>query len=211
MRRSALLFAPIVFAVACAGAASAPSPHSAHPVSSDSAKPEHSDPPAASSSAPAPAVSSAPTAKTVTRSPATLKGTIAGKPFEAASACVMTGAEPGHMYLEIYDNHGDAQKSCMVLSSQTGARKIGVVLPWKEGQKVDLATLKPKSKNEPAFFVMERINEKKVERKDSGKDFTVTGSVEIVRTAEKDGVARIRLVSTMGKDKLEGEVDVEVK
>lgn len=144
--------------------------------------------------------------------PATLTGTVAGKPFEAGGACVVgpSSFAPGYVYIEIYDKTElDAKGRCGTLSKEKGARKIGIVLPWKEGEKVDLATLKPK-KNDIPLFVMERINDNKADRKDGGKDLKPTGSAEVVRVAPKDGVGRIKLSMLVGKEKLEGEVDVDV-
>jgi len=135
-----------------------------------------------------------------------------GKPFEAAAACVASVSPEGKAYIEIYDDKGaDVSKSCGMLAPDKGARKIGIQLVWKDGEKVDLATLKAAKKDAPPLFVMERINEKKADRKDGGKDFKPKGEAEVLHAADKGGVGRIRISMTAGKDKLEGEVDVEVK
>jgi hypothetical protein len=141
--------------------------------------------------------------------PPTLKGSIAGKPFEAASACVggMTGTDA---YIEIYDANGDATKGCGVLSKTPGARKIGLTIDWVAGKKVDAASLKSNGKNSTPLFVMDRVSAEKVERKDAGVDFTPVGSVEVLKAGGPGSVGRIRFSVTAGKDKLEGEVDVDV-
>lgn len=167
-------------------------------------------PPSASASAQPSA--SADSGSFAAHTPSTLTGTVAGKPFEAGGACVVGPSTyaAGYVYIEIYDKtEVDTKGRCGALSKEKGARKIGIVLPWKEGEKVDLATLKPK-KNDIPLFVMERINDTKADRKDAGKDLKPTGSAEVVRTAQKDGVGRIKLSMIVGKDKLEGEVDVDV-
>jgi len=153
------------------------------------------------------------TPPTLERAAPTLKGTILGKPFEAAAACVAGIPPEGKAYIEIYDDKGaDVAKSCGMLAQDKGARKIGITLAWKGGEKVDLSKLeKAAAKEAPPLFVMERINDKKVERKDAGKDFKPKGEAEVLRAADKGGVGRIRISLTAGKDKLEGEVDVEVK
>lgn len=209
-----LVFLPLLasFVLACGGSpavTSAPA-EPAPPVavaSATAAAPVEPATPAATAAPQAPAEPVM--APKVERVAPTLKGTITGKSFDAGSGCAMAGTEPGVAYVEIFDAKTDAQKSCG-LSQEKGARKIGFSIPWKAGQKLDVATLVPK-KSDPTLFVMERVNEKKADRKDAGKDFKPTGSIEIVRVAGKDGIARVKVVMTSGKDKIEGEVDVEVK
>jgi hypothetical protein len=146
------------------------------------------------------------------RAAPTLKGSLMGKPFEAAAACVAGVTPAGKAYIEIYDAKGaDVSKSCGMLAQDKGARKIGLELGWKAGEKIDLAALKVENKDAPPLFVMERISEKKADRKDVGKDFKPKGEIEVLRAADRGAVGRIRITLTAGKDKLEGEVDVEVK
>ena len=191
----------------CGHSKSPTMPPPPEPSATASAAPEPTAAPTAQASATA---SAAPSTPPVERAAPTLKGTLVGKPFEAAAACV-AGITEGKAYIEIYDDKGaDVSKSCGMLAQDKGARKIGITLAWKGGEKVDLSTLKA-VKDAPPLFVMERINEKKADRKDAGKDFKPKGEAEVLRTAEKGGVGRIRISLTSGKDKLEGEVDVDVK
>jgi hypothetical protein len=204
--------------VGCGPAKSSTTPPAGEPSSTASAQPEATAAPSADASASASAsasaaASAAPSAPAVVRAAPTLKGSLLGKPFEAAAACLAGVTPSGNAYIEIYDDKGaDVAKSCGVLAQDKGARKIGIELAWKNGEKLDLATIKaPKKDAGPPLFVMERINEKKADRKDAGKDFKPKGEAEVLRTAGKDGVGRIRIAMTAGKDKLEGEIDVEVK
>ena len=147
-----------------------------------------------------------------TRAPATLDGAIAGKPFHAVAACVAgIGKDKGKAYLEIYDvKDFEVKKSCGMLPPTPGARKIGVVLPWADGSKTDVATIK--GGKEPELFVMASTdNPKKFDRKDTQKDFKPKGTIEVLRApTSKGGVGRIKLDITAGKDKLAGEVDVDI-
>jgi hypothetical protein len=193
----------------CGHSKSPTMPPPPEPSATASAAPEATATSTAQASATASAAASTPP---VERAAPTLKGSIMGKPFEAAAACVAGVTPEGKAYIEIYDEKGaDVSKSCGMLAQDKGARKIGIALGWKGGEKVDLSTLKAAAKDAPPLFVMERINEKKADRKDAGKDFKPKGEAEVLRAADKGGVGRIRISLTAGKDKLEGEIDVEVK
>jgi hypothetical protein len=134
-----------------------------------------------------------------------------GKPFHAVAACVMGAPKKGHVFIEIYDvKDFDVNTSCARLPPVPGARKLGLVLPWKEGEKLDLATLKA-GKDMPEGYVMEALADKKFSRKDAGKDFKPQGTVEVLRAGTAKGdVGRIRVTLTAGKEQLQGEVDVDV-
>src|SRR5579871_4923793 len=205
-----VILAVALTAAACGG--TSPSPEapaasaapSAEPAASASAAPDM--PSAAPEAAPPPAPAAA------ARAPATLDGTIAGKPFQAVAACVFaTGKDPGTVYLEIYAVKGfDVSKSCGSMPPDKDARKLGMVIAWKDGAEIDAATLK--GGKEPQLFVMSGTgNAKKFERKDTAKDFKPKGKITVIRAGSKKGdVARLKLDLDMGKDKLKGEVDVDV-
>jgi hypothetical protein len=203
-----LALAAALTAAACGG--NSPSPEapaaSAEPAASASAGADMPTAAAEASAAPAPAPAAA------TRAPATLDGAIAGKPFQAVAACVFsTGKEPGTVYLEIFAVKGFDVKSCgSALSSDKDARKLGMEIAWKEGAETDAAKLK--GGKEPQLFLMSGTgNPKKFDRKDTGKDFKPKGKISVLRAGAKKGdVARIKLDLDMGKDKLKGEVDVDV-
>ena len=113
--------------------------------------------------------------------------------------------DPGTAYVEIYDVKDlDVTKSCGFLPATPGARKIGVVIAWTEGTKVDLAKLK--GGKEPEMFVMSSTDDpKKRDRKDVQKDFKPTGAIEILKAPKSKGeVGRIKIEMTSGKDKLQG-------
>lgn len=204
----------LVALAACAGASSgeATPEATASATAEPSATASASADPAASATSSSTAAASASTATPAPkRAAATLKGKISGKDFTASGACLAGSTKPGTGYIEIYDAKGDAKGACGVLPSDKGALKIGIDVSWKAGDKLDVATIAPKGKEPSALFVMERVSEKKVERKDAGKDFKPTGSIEVLEAPGKDGVGRIKLTIKTGKDVLEGEVDVEVK
>ncbi len=159
--------------------------------------------------APDPAPSAAPGPA---RAPATLDGTVAGSPFHAVAACVVgSGKDPGTVYLEIYSvKDFDVSQSCGRLSPDKDARKLGMVIAWKDGAQTDAAKLK--GGNAPELFLMSGTgNPKKFDRKDTGKDFKPKGTISVIRAGGKKGdVARIKVDLDMGKDKLHGEVDVDL-
>jgi hypothetical protein len=199
-------------AVVACGGGSPPEP--AAPVATEAPAPE---PQPSASPAPPPtqtaAASAAPEAPPAPqRTPPTLEGQLLGKPFKAVAACAIKGAQPGTVALEIYDvKDFDVSKQCMSLPLVEGARKIGLLLPWKEGEKVDVASLKI-TKDYAEGYVMEVGANKKLSRKDFNKDFKPKGTVEILRAPKQNGgVGRLRVSMTSGKDKLNGEVDVEIK
>jgi hypothetical protein len=169
----------------------------------------------AASTAPNPSASSAPVASAAP-APAhtvpTLEGSIAGAPFHAVAACITgPGKDPATAYVEIYDvKDFDTSKSCGVLPPDKGARKIGMIIAWKDGAQTDASKLK--GGQWPELFVMQGTGDpKKFDRKDTGKDFVPKGTISVVRLGAKKGdVGRIKLDLTMGKDKLQGEVDVDV-
>ncbi len=182
--------------------ASAPSAASAQPTAS--AAPSGSDSAAASA---APATPPAPA-----HTPPTLDGSLTGKPFHAADACIVgAGKTPGTVYLEIYAAKDfEATSGCGMLPHDRDARKIGVVIAWKDGAQTDVSKLKAGA--DPQFFVMQWTDDpKKADRKDAGKDFKPKGTISVVHFGSKKGdIARIKLDVTSGKDKLQGEVDVDV-
>jgi hypothetical protein len=84
----------------------------------------------------------------------TLEGTLLGKPFHAVAACVIGAPKKGFVVIEIYDAKDfDVKASCSVLPPVPGARKIGLLLPWKAGETVDVSTLK--SGRSPEGYVAE--------------------------------------------------------
>lgn len=180
-----------------AGATSAPA-ETAAPVASADATP---------SAAPA-----APATPEPVRAPPTLAGALAGKPFHGIAACVAgQGKDPGKVYVDIYDvKDMDVKKGCGMLPPVPGARKIGVFLPWSDGAKLDVATLK--AGKEPAMFVMATTsNPKKMDCKDVGRDIRPKGTIEVWKAPRKKGeVGRIKLDLTTSNDKLTGEIDVDV-
>ncbi len=213
--KTILLASPLAALLVCACAASGPSGESPEPsATAESNAAPISEPPAAAPeitatvTATAAPVSAAPG---VERVAPTLKGKLAGRDFQASSACVAGSTKPGRVYIEIYDAKGDAKERCGSLPADKGALKLGLDLEWTAGHKLDVASLKPSGKEPSPLFLMERVNDKKVERKDAGKELKPTGTIEVLKVAGKDGVGRIKLSITTGKDKLEGEVDVEVK
>jgi hypothetical protein len=115
------------------------------------------------------------------------------------------------VYVEIYDvKDMDVKKGCGMLPPVPGARKIGVFLPWSDGAKLDVATLK--AGKEPEMFVMATTsNPKRMDRQDVGKDIRPKGTIEVLKAPRKKGeVGRIKLDLTAGNDKLTGEIDVDV-
>lgn len=211
--RAVLATLCVLVLAACGGSTPPPAEPSPSPLP-PTAAPESSAP-AAPSTAPEASASSAPSSKpseppAPARAPATLEGNLFGKPFHAVAACAVMGAKEGSALIEVYDvKDFDVKKSCMVLPPVPGARKLGVLVPWKAGAKVDLASLKT-VKDLAEAYVMEATAAKKFQVKDVAKDFKPQGTVELVRAGAKGEVGRIRLTMTVGKDKLEGEVDVEV-
>ena len=202
----------LVLSLSIAACAESTPPPEAPPA--PSAEPVAAAPPALpASAAPAPAPgagASAPGAPV--RTPATLAGAIGGKPFHAVAACVAGSKDAGRVYVEIYDAKDvDVTTGCGMMPAGADARKIGVVLPWSDGAKLDVASLKP-SKDGPLFFVMSRTaNPTKMDRKDAGKELKPTGTIEVLKApAQKGSVGRIKLNLAIGKDKLGGEVDVDV-
>jgi hypothetical protein len=146
------------------------------------------------------------------RAPATLAGAIDGKPFHGVAACVIgQGKAPGKVYIEIYDvKDFDVKKTCGRLPAVPDARKIGVLLPWSAGAKLDVATIK--ASEDPDMFVMATTaNPKKFDRKDVGKEIKPTGTIQVLNApVQKGAVGRIKLDLTTGGDKLTGEIDVDV-
>jgi hypothetical protein len=169
--------------------------------------------PAMPSAAPSAAPVAPPAAPPAEHVAATLKGKLLGKPFNVTGACVIgPSLTKGHVVIELYDvKDFDVKTSCAVLpGTVVGARKLGLIIPWKAGEKLDIATLKS-SKDAPEGYVMEVVGAKKFARHDVGTDWKPKGSVEIVRAAVNKGdVGRIRFDVTIGADKLAGEVDVDV-
>jgi hypothetical protein len=209
--------------VSCSGSSSEPvTPEaSASPTGEATAAPAASAAPTAEASAAptaAPAAtasavaSAAPEAPKPQRTPPTLTGTLAGKPFTAVAACVVGKAEDQkRVYLEIYDvKDFDVTKKCGVLPKVEGARKVGLVMSFSAGDKLDVTTLKS-DKSGPEGYVMDARAGDKFDRKDFGKEIKPKGTVEVLRGAEKKGeVARLKVSLTAGKDRLEGEVDVDL-
>ena len=211
----ALALAAVPPLLACGGAAKPAD--SASP--SDSASAETDTAPADSAStasdsasaSPASSASSEPAAPPApARGAATLQGKLLGKPFKAVGACIIGPAagKKGQVVVEIYDAKDfDVSTSCGKLPPVAGARKLGIVLPWHDGDTLDVSKLKGAN----GGYVMEASGGKKFARKDAGKDFKPKGTVTIVRAGRKKGdVGRIRFAVTSGKDKLDGEIDVEV-
>jgi hypothetical protein len=210
--RTALALIAAVALAACGGSP-APDATVPAPTAAPSAEPEAT---AAPSSAPTAAATAAPTAAAAEppapqHTPPTLDGQLLGKPFKAVGACAVRGAEPGKVALEIYAVKDFDPAKCMVLPPVEGNRKLGFVLAWKEGEKIDVTKLAVK-KEYAEGYVMEVDAAKKFSRKDFNKDLKPKGTIEILKAPkEKGAVGRIKISITNGKDKLEGEIDVDVK
>ncbi len=216
MRTSLVPFVALLALVACGAPPSpdAPPAPTAAPNIAPVPDAPSAAPTAAASAAPTAAVSAAPAAPPPAQHVApTLQGKLLGKPFNVTGACVIGASlTKGHVVIELYDvKDFDVKTSCAVLpGAVVGARKIGLIIPWKTGEKLDIATLKS-SKDAPEGYVMEVAGPKKFKRFDVGADWKPKGTVEIVRAAMNKGdVGRIRFDVTAGADKLAGEVDVDI-
>jgi hypothetical protein len=209
------VFATAVAAFSCGG--SAPSPEAPAPSATPSAAPA----PSAAADMPSPAPEAAPSAAPAAaaapaapaRTPATLDGSILGKPFHGDAACVAAVGRkvPGTMYVEVYSAKDfDVSKMCGRLTPDKDARKLGMLIAWKDGAQTDAAKLKGGA--DPELLVMAGTgNPKKFDLKATGKDFKAKGTITVLRAGMKKGdVARIKLDLDMGKDKLQGEIDVDV-
>jgi hypothetical protein len=207
MRIHLVLLASLSLA-GCGGSTTPPETAGATSAPADTAAAAAPTPTADAAASAAPA---APPPAAPVRTPATLAGAIAGKPFHAVAACVAGAGKDGKVYVEIYDvKDFDVTKTCGMLPPVPDARKIGVYLPWSDGGKLDVATLK--ASKDPEMFVMATTaNPKKMDRKDVGKELKPTGTIEVLKAPKNKGdVGRIKLDLTVGKDKLTGEVDVDV-
>ncbi len=61
------------------------------------------------------------------------------------------------------------------------------------------------------FVMASTANPKRFDRKDVGKEIKPTGTIEVLKAARRKGdVGRIKLDLTTGKEKLSGEIDVDV-
>lgn len=219
MRISLVALVPLFALVAC-GAPPAPEAPPA-PTTTPSAIPSAAPVAIAPTSTPGTAPSTTPSAAPVApvapppaeHVAATLQGKLLGKPFNVTGACVIGASlTKGHVVIELYDvKDFDVKTSCAVLpGTVVGARKLGLVVPWKAGEKLDIATLKS-SKDAPEGYVMEVVGPKKFKRHDVGSDWKPKGTVEIIRAARNKGdVGRIRFDVKIGADKLAGEVDVDL-
>jgi hypothetical protein len=214
MRISLVSLVSLFALVACG----APPEPVAPPEPAEAATPSAAPVAIAPTAAPSAAPTAAPSADPAAPPPAahvapTLQGKLLGKPFNVAGACVLgPSLTKGHVVIELYDvKDFDVKTSCAVLpGTVVGARKLGLIIPWKTGEKLDIASLKA-SKDAPEGYVMEVVGAKKFKRFDVGNDWKPKGSVEIVRAAVNKGdVGRIRFDVTAGADKLTGEVDIDV-
>jgi hypothetical protein len=135
-----------------------------------------------------------------------------GKPFHAVAACVADVGFDGRVRVDMYDVAGyDVKLSCGTLSATAGARNLAVELPWKAGEKLDLATHRV-AKTTPAGYVAGYNEKTEFELKVLNKDFKPTGFVEVLRAGSKPGdMGRIRVSFVNGTEKIEGEIDVYVK
>lgn len=141
-----------------------------------------------------------------------LEGMLLGAPFHPVAACVSESLAEGRVKIEIYDApHFDVKLSCGTLGADPGARSLAMVVPWKLGSRFDLKT-HATSEGLPGGYVAGYNAKTEFELKAINKDFHPTGSVEILRSGQKQGeVGRIRLSFVNGAERLEGEIDVYVK
>jgi hypothetical protein len=195
----------LVLSVGCGGGATpdakeAAVDSAAAPEASAPAAPETSAAPAAEKAAPAPTASASAAATEPVAGPTTLAGALLGKEMKPQAAFAMMGAKEGTVVVEIVEE----PITCGVLKNP-GSRKLGFLIPWKDGTTVDPKSLK--GGKEPEAYVMQKVDDKKFDR----KDWKAAGKIEVLKAPKKGGeLGRIRLDTKQGKDTLKGEIDVKI-
>jgi len=163
-------------------------------VASASAAPSAAEP-AAAAAAPEPE----PAAPQAPKFPA-IQGTLDGKPFEIKGAGTAGPVQKDGTVLLALASY---PIECGAHDSAEGDQTIALMVPWKSGEKVDLAKLGAKgawaTKAGPGGKVT------------NIKGFKPSGSVEVLGAPGESGrTGRIRFDITSGKDAIEGEVPVKV-
>ncbi len=138
--------------------------------------------------------------------PATVRGKLLGKPFDAVAACVSSVRADGRASFSIDQaKNYDVKLSCGTLGPDEGNRELSLSIPWKDGGKLDVdATTKG--------YVTTYGKGGAPEVRYLNQDFKATGTFEVIRAGAKAGdIGRVKVSFVTGSDKVEGEIDVYQK
>jgi hypothetical protein len=205
-----------VLAAACGGGSEPPAKSSADTSSLESSGPSKEEAPAASAapaaaSEPAPAAATpAPAASAAAAAPAaggsfhpapSVTGAIDGKPFNPKVAQVLAPMmKDGRMLITVTE-----ATDCPAAGEKGDHPALTMLVPWQDGYKVDLASLKLAGKKGPAEIGFSRS------KKDVSATFKPSGLVTVVSAPmEKGKMGKLKLDLQSGDFMLNGDLDIEV-
>ncbi|HEY8039226.1 MAG TPA: hypothetical protein VIF15_05500 [Polyangiaceae bacterium] len=186
------------------------SPSTGSAGSSDTSSSSSSTSTSTSTDKPAPAASSAPAA---TAAPPAANhpvpgatGSIDGKPFTPKLAQVAGPLQKDGRLLIVLHEGSDCVTSA---DAKPGTASMMLMVPWKDGYKVDLASLKRAKKNSMGEATFIRIGDDK--KNQIAADFKPTGLVTIVSAPmQQDAIGKMKIDLQSGDYMLAGDLDVKV-
>jgi hypothetical protein len=212
--RVALVF--FVVAVSCGGsqksADTAADTTSLESKESASPKSENAAAPAAASAAPAATPADAPAAAASPAAPVhpapSVTGTIDGKPFTPKVARTTGKAQKdGRVLLMLDDAHSDCTT---VAAAQPGDATLTLLVPWQDGYKVDLGSLKRTTPKKPGGEItFSRTGA--AGKKEISATFKPSGTVTVVKAAtDANPTGKMNIDLQSGDFMLAGDLDVLV-
>jgi hypothetical protein len=207
----------ILFFIACGGskkpAESAESPAESTTSTSDmpAASESTSESPAlgstpAASAAPAPTAAPAPAAESAAAHPVpTSTGGVDGKPFVPKMARVtQPAAKDGRIVLTL-----DERTDCGGGDPKPGETFLTLTVPWEDGYKQDLGSLKRAGKKGPGEIAFVRVNTNG--KREPSETFKPTGRVTVVKAPTEEGATgKLKVDMQSGDYMLAGDLDIQM-
>jgi hypothetical protein len=212
-----VLVSSLVLLLACGGSnkpAESPSSESKTPETNESAETESEGgapsaetpaetPPAASSAAPA---AESPAAESPPAHPVpTVTGSIDGKPFSPKMARITQPMQKDKRIVVTIDERTE----CGGGDPKTGEALMTMLVPWEDGYKVDLGSLKRAGKKGGGEIGFYRVGASG--KKESQAVFKPTGRVTIVKApGDENAVGKMKVDLQSGDYMLAGDLDIQV-
>jgi pyruvate/2-oxoglutarate dehydrogenase complex dihydrolipoamide acyltransferase (E2) component len=177
------------------------------PAAADSASVAESPPKAAAAASGAPAAAAdAPATKGALHPVPTVTGSIDGQPFVPKLARVMGKIhKDGRILLSLSERTECGASN----DARAGEATLTMMVPWKDGYKADLGSLRRSSKKAAGEISFTRVNAAK--KGEISTKFKPSGTVTIVSAPmEQNAIGKMKIDLTSGDYMLAGDIDIQV-